>query len=65
MNQQPSWAYAYCEKIQTNFVYFLIFLSRLQFWACDQGKGMERCGPKMQPKNHIYTLGNAKECVKE
>jgi len=23
---------------------------------------MERCGPKVQPKNHIYILESAKEC---
>jgi hypothetical protein len=31
-------------------------------WVGEQGKGMERCGPKMQPKSHTHTLGIAKEC---
>jgi hypothetical protein len=31
-------------------------------WAHDQGKGMERCEPRLQPRSHIHTPGSVGEC---
>ncbi len=31
-------------------------------WACNQNKGMDRCGRRVQPRNHIHTLRSVKEC---
>jgi hypothetical protein len=31
-------------------------------WACDQGKGLQRCRPKVSPRVTFHALGNAREC---
>ncbi len=37
-------------------------LLELEPWAHNQGKGMERCGPRVQPDSHLYTHENVRDC---
>ncbi len=41
---------------------FVLLMLELEPWACDQNKGMERCGPKVQHENHIHTFKSVREC---
>ncbi len=37
-------------------------VSQPQFWARDQGKGLQGCGPKGRPESHFTCSRECKEC---
>jgi hypothetical protein len=39
-----------------------IITTTIVAWAHDQGKGMERCKSKLQPRSHTHTPRIVKEC---
>jgi hypothetical protein len=54
MNQQPSCAYAYCEEIQTNFVYFLIFCHDFNFGLTTKAKAWKVWAKNATQESHLH-----------